>query len=251
MTDFDLALIENDEKLMSLVTELFTPNQEKDGDFLAEDFQETLDYASIFQPTTTSVDQSGIYEDMKMGDVYSTRGVLGKSMSVCILSMWNSRSYYLRDKGEQLCSSPNGKTPIHTKFSSSCDTCRFARFSKGKPSECTKFINLLVMPENFKMKPYVLQLSRTSYKIGVTLAKQARSFGPQLFDTTFDIDTEKAKDAAFWRYKISGARPTTDRLKGALLAVQKYYSPIVQASISRHEIPEEEDSEIQALENVE
>ena len=254
MGEFDLSTIEDADMVAALST-VFGTQEDKEGDFLSEELMETLEYASLFQPTTRSVEQSGIYESMRMGDIYSRTGVIGNSVNVVVLSMWNSRSYYLRDKGEQLCSSPNGITPIHNNYSSKCSTCRFAKFRKGKPSECTKFINILVMPADLSRRPFVLQFSRTGYRIGLDIAKQAKVSGANLYDTVFSIKTEKAKDAAYYKYKIDSVSKADPKLKPAFQAVLEHYRPLVEASITRHESKDEDDApeeqEVQALENVE
>lgn len=255
MGDFDLSIVDDDKAMLDVLSNLFGSAEDKEGDFLSEELMETLEYASLFQPTTRSVEQSGIYETMRMGDIYSKNGIIGNDIKVAVLSMWNSRSYYLRDKGEQLCSSPNGITPIHNNYSSKCSTCRFAKFRRGKPSECTKFINILMMPVDFKRRPFVLQFSRTGYRIGLDIAKQAKAAGSDLYDTVFHIKTEKAKDAAYYRYKLEGVSKTDDKIKIGLKAVLNHYRPLVEASITRHEQKEEEEqadqAPVEALENVE
>jgi hypothetical protein len=255
MGEFDLSLVKKDKEMVELLGSLFSSKDDKEGDFLAEELLETLEYASIFQPVTRSVEQTGIYESMRLGDLYSRAGVIGNSVKVAVLSMWNSRSYYLRDKGEQMCSSPNGVTPIHNKYSSKCATCRFAKFRRGKPSECTKFINILVMPADFQRRPFVLQFSRTGYRTGLEIAKQAKAVGSDLFDSVFEIKTEKAKDAAYYKYKVEGVTETPDKIKPAFRAVLNHYRPLVEASITRHEAkdeePEQKEDTVPALENVE
>jgi len=244
-----------DKKIAKRLEGIFGSSADIEGDFLSEEIPETLDYTSLYQPTTRSVEPSGLHAGMQLGDIYSkATGVIGKKISVAVLAMWNTRSYYMRDRNEQLCSSPNGSTPIHTKFATKCINCRYAKFRRGKPSECTKFINFLVMPENFDRKPFVIQFSRTGYRIGLDIAKQIKDFGGKVYSKVFVLESERAKDAAYYKYKVIGVRDSDAGVKPGFEAILDYYRPIVESSLTRHEIKEEEDDvveEVQALENVE
>jgi len=256
MTEMNLKVVE-DPKIAEKLQALFSPQKDKIGDLMSEDILETLEYASIYQPTTRSISPSGVHSGIRMGEIYTKYGVVGKDTASIPLVMWNSRSYYDRNKNEQLCSSPNGLTPVHQRLASKCATCRYQRYSRGSPSLCTKFLNILMLQENLKAKPYVLQFSRTSYRIGTDIAKQAKGFGDNLYDCVFELTTKQAEGAAYFKWTVASVRPVQDDLKAALGEIQKHYFNLVSKTISRYEVTAEDaeadkaDEAIEAPENIE
>lgn len=240
MSEFDIAIIE-DSSLATKVSELLNPTTvEKAGDML-EDLEERLDYAGIYQPSTTSVEQTGIHETLKVGGFYTKYSVLGDVLTGSPLAMWNSRGYFDRTSSKQVCSSPDGKTPRTTEIAEECKTCKFSKFSRGKPSPCTKFLNILFQPEDLSSRPFVLQFSKTSYKTGMDLVRQAKSFGDNIFDSTFTIKTTKVDGYSYRKPIIEDCSHTEDKMKPIYGAIQEHYSLIVQKTVQSHLVSDDEE----------
>lgn len=225
---------------------------DKDGDFLDE-LEERLEFAGIMQPTTSSVDEEGVHEGIKMGDFYTKFGVLGNPITGVPLAMWNSRVYFNRDTNKQVCSSPDGKTPIHNDIANNCKTCPKARYGKKSPSPCTSFLNILFQPADLSTKPFVLQFSKTAKKVGMDIVRQVKSFGENTYDTTFTLKTIKAEGYNYRKPTIEGAVPTPDEMKSVYQVILDHYKPIVTNAITRHldDGPDEADSdEVETPDNI-
>lgn len=223
-------------------------SESKEGDFF-EDVEETLEFASVFQPSTTSVEATGIHSGLKIGDYFTKYGVLGNPIKGAILSMWQSRVLFIDQK--RICSSPDGVKPVHNEIAESCRTCPKAKYAKGKPSECTKNINILFQPEDLSTKPYILQFSKTMYKVGMDLVRQAKKFGDNVYDYTFTMETKKVDGYAYRAQNIAGAEPTSEEMKAIYKSIQDHYKETVSQMVTRHQGKEvEEDDDVESLENI-
>ena len=235
MAEFDLATIKNKE-IHSKLQNLFKAPETKSGDLLTEEVFETkLEYASIFQPTTTAVEPTGVHDGMRLGDVYTKYGVLGNTLEIVPLVIWNSRNYYDRDRQEQVCRSPNAVTPIHNNLAEKCSECSFAKYSKGNPSKCTVSLNVLAAPVSLSYRPVIISFSRTSWRTGMDLVKQARISGDNIYDNVFTLKSGKAKDKAYYMYSIEGVSQTPKSLTPAIKLIHDQYLQVVKDSISYHE----------------
>lgn len=254
---FELATIETkglDKTIKKRIEELFAPPKKRAGSlFSAPIVDNKLDYISIYQPTTTSVEASDLYEGMRLGDLYTRKGLIGKSITVIPLVLWMSRNYYDKDLKKSVCRSPDGEIPVHDRINSKCEGCPMARFSKGSPSKCAEAINVLAIPSDFSSKPFVFQFSKTSFQIGKKIALHTNQFGEDVFDSTFTLETERADGKAYFVYKIASVKDTQKKINPLLTALQEHYSEDITKRITRHrEEPKQEDAEerINALEDV-
>tara|TARA_Y100000593_G_C4238828_1_gene301017 strand:- start:310 stop:1062 length:753 start_codon:yes stop_codon:yes gene_type:complete len=250
MGNFDLSTL--DKSMASKIETLFSGGAPKEGDFLADESIDSvsIEYSSIYQPTTTSVEPTGLFEGMQLGDIYnSRRGIIGDTIEVIPIAMWNSRSYFDRESQEQKCRSPNGITPIDPKFATKCANCRFSKYSKGKPSLCARSLNVLVIPKDFSMRPFVLQFSKTAYKTGLDLARQTRS-GKNIYSNIFKIKSERAPKAAYYRLAIKSVEPTPEKLQKPMKVIVGHYIEVISSTINRHEV-DETSGEIGAPDNIE
>jgi len=246
---FEIAKIEiKDSEVKKRVTALFAPPKKRAGSlFTTEVADNKLDYISIYQPTTTSVEAKDIYQGMNMGDMYSRKGLIGNNVTMIPLVMWGSRNYFDKNLKKSVCRSPDGEIPVHDRISKKCEGCPKARYSKGNPSSCAEGINILAIPADFSSRPVVFQFSKTSYQVGKNIALQANQFGDEVYDSCFSLETQRADGKAYFVYKIARVAETKKKFRPLLKALQDHFSEDITKRITRHRADLTVSTEVQKI----
>ena len=244
---FEIDKLEiEDKNLLARVEAFFTSDDKKDGDLLGEDeeFGLSINYCNIVQSTTTSIDigEEGPFKDIKYGDFFVEDEALGNEMDLIPLVMWSDRVYFVKDNSSPVCKSPDGMTPIDTKFATKCSNCQFSKWGADKtPPACSKALNVLFVPSDFKSTPFVLKFARSGAKLGKDIVKVAKRNSRAVYETTFTIATkqETRKKRRFYIPVKKGTYLTDPSLFPALKFIQAKYLEAVKGLTTRHHVTAE------------
>jgi len=236
---FEIAKLEiEDTELLARVESFFSAGGKKEGDLLDDEFGIELQYCSILQSSTTSIDVGeGPFKDIKYGDFFLEDLALGNEIDLIPLVMWGDRAYFVQDTSSPVCKSPDGITPIDpTKFSKKCENCQFSKWEGKKPPACTKALNVLFVPSDFKSTPFVLKFSRSGARLGKDIAKLTKRNSKAVYETTFTLATkqETKNKRRFYVPIKKGTFLTDPALFPALKFIQKKYLEVVRGFTTRH-----------------
>ena len=236
---FEIAKLEiEDAELLARVESFFSTGEKKEGDLLDDEFGIELQYCSILQSSTTRIDVGeGPFKDIQYGDFFLEDLALGKEVDLIPLVMWGDRAYFLQDNPSPVCKSPDGITPVDTtKFAKNCENCQFSKWEGKKPPACTKALNVLFVPSDFKSTPFVLKFSRSGAKLGKDIVKLTKRNSKAVYETTFTLATkqETKNKRRFYIPIKKGTFLTDPALFPALKFIQKKYLEVVRGFTTRH-----------------
>jgi hypothetical protein len=239
---FEVAKLEiEDQELLARVESFFSSGDKKEGDLLDDEFGIELQYCNILQSTTTSIDMGeGPFVDIKYGDFFLEDTPLGNEVELIPLVMWSDRAYFVKDNPAPVCKSPDGITPMDTKFATKCENCQFGKWDNNTktPPKCTKALNVLFIPSDFRSTPFVYKFSRTGAKVGKDIVKVAKRNSRAVYETTFTLTTkQETKNKRRYYVPVKNASYLTDpALFPALKFIQSKYLEVVRGFTTRHHI---------------
>ncbi len=224
-----------DKALLSNVEKHLRPPKKKKGMLTDESPVEKLTYAKILQPTST-LEMSGVFENIRPGDLFIENKILGNKLTVFPLLIWNSRAKWERDasgQGATLdCSSPNAVTPLETKYSKLCNSCVHSMGTKQNPSQCVRTTNVLVVDTMFS-SIFVLQFSKTSARAGSKMLDfmYAGEDSDPVYHMAVNVKSERAKTGVYYVFSVTPDLKTQDDFLPALEALQDKFQVIVKSQI--------------------
>lgn len=143
----------------------------------------TPPFVKVNQPTSGDAP-----DNAKLGSLYTDTGdVLEHPFLFTPLYLYVSHSKFEEGSQSPTCRSEDGITSI---YGDSCDNCPDKPFRGGKPTQCHRSLNAFVYDAEFK-SVFRIQFSKTSYRAGAKLRKQAGSTMVP-WERTYSLDTEQA-----------------------------------------------------------
>lgn len=204
------------------IQSLMATSEKSAGDLTSKPTQEKLLYAKIFQPTSSLNTEGGVYETIKLGDMYHPYGVIGKTLDFVPLVFFDSRVKWTDDGSGRVkdCEAPDASRPITTKYATSCGKCPHQAGTRQSPSQCTYNLNAVVVPTNLQGM-LVLSFYRSTIRVGEEIKARANQFG-DVTKSMFSIKTLKdPKGGSHFVYAMEDQKVVPDEFMEAVKPLQQ------------------------------
>lgn len=167
-----------------------------------------------FRPPVVKIHQATTGEspdNSNLGDIFTDAGdVLEVPFRFVPLYMYYTHARFRIGEVMPSCSSEDAKT---SKSGTLCAECDDRPFKGGERTDCNKSINVIAVNETFD-RIFHLQFSKTSYRAGSTLFRQA-SASMVPWEKIYSLGTDERKrnegQGKYWVFKVSASGDAVSR----------------------------------------
>lgn len=188
-------------KLRSLVSKL---DRDKPGFEEMDGARMSLPFVKVHQAMSTDMPANS-----QLGNLYTDTGdVLDKPFEFVPIYMHYRHARFREENSNPDCWSEDGKVSLH---GDSCKDCPDLPFRDGQKTDCQRSINVYAFDKGFN-DLYRISFSKTSYKAGAKLYKQA-SASPVPWERIFALTTEeRQRQEGPGKYFVLQVTPTGEKL---------------------------------------
>ena len=166
------------------LAELLNPQQEGFGEI--EEVRYRSPVIKIRQRMTNNAPKAA-----DIGDLYSadTGEIFSRPFGFIPIFPYENRARFRPGEMKPDCRSEDCKVSIH---GDDCSKCPTSPWKNNQAQDCNNSFNLIAANLDFS-KLYHLQFSKTSYKVGVSIIRQARNAGQKPWQRLYELDTSEVK----------------------------------------------------------
>lgn len=164
-------------------------------------------------------------ENAQMGNIYTDTGEVYERLEFTPLYMYKTRARFEDENPTPVCRSENAEVSI---YGQPCKQCEYYAFKKGERQECAESINVLAFNKDMD-QIYHLQFSRTSFRAGFKLFRQA-SASARMWDKWYALKTEeRTRQGSKTKYHAFLVSPTGEKVDPVMYDVLARFNDKITA----------------------